>query len=224
MTSDSLQVRRQVLRRVYYAANAAGLGDDRLPPDGLYDTALTNALLVIVSDKWPGEEVSPSGKTKPASQLLELLEEHDTSFEYAHVATLREGLKLTQPLRHGSQDDEFAVLQRKHIDALIALDKRPGLRFLDKVSPERTLSDLIGLAFTERAGEGLPFDPKERSAVPGLEQCEECSRPTFLPTSWDDFGGTMSAGTCIACGYERTDDDADDQAVDGALSRALGQD
>lgn len=208
MPPDFPQVRRQVLRRVHYAVNAAALGDDRLPPDGLYDTALTNALLVIVSEKWPGEEAASRGRMKPASQLLDVVEEHDNSFEYVRTAPLREGLDLTQPVRDGSQDDESVVLRREHIDALRALDEHPGLQFLDEVSPERDLSDLIRLAFRQRAEEALPFDLKERSAAPGVEDCEGCWRPTFLPAGSDDFGGTTSAGICIACGHEPTGDDA----------------
>jgi hypothetical protein len=59
-------VRRQVLRRVRYATNAAALRDDRLPPEAPYDAALTNGLLAIVAEEWPGEEFARDGRMKAA--------------------------------------------------------------------------------------------------------------------------------------------------------------
>lgn len=66
MSDQFKYVRRQVLRRVRYATNATALRDNRLPPEAPYDAALTNGLLVIVADEWPGAEINSNGQTKAA--------------------------------------------------------------------------------------------------------------------------------------------------------------
>lgn len=79
-------------------------------------------------------------------------------------------------------------------------------------------------AFEDRAEEELPFRPKDRIEVPDPENCESCWRPTFLPSGWDMFGGTDSPGICIACGYERTHQEAEDRAIGEAIRRAVERD
>ncbi|MGH9022499.1 MAG: hypothetical protein ACRDV9_05265, partial [Acidimicrobiia bacterium] len=77
-TVVSQQLRQQVLRRVRYAMNTrALLADGRTPPEGVFDTAVTNGLLAIVAEEWPGQEVGKDGRTKPATALLKLLEDKD---------------------------------------------------------------------------------------------------------------------------------------------------
>ncbi len=56
---------------------------------------------------------------------------------------------------------------------------------------------------------------------PDPEECDECWRPTFLPTGWDMFGATNTTGQCIACGYIRTGDEALDLAIEEAFDRAM---
>jgi hypothetical protein len=70
--------------------------------------------------------------------------------------------------------------------------------------------------------DALPLDPEER--VPEPERCDGCMRPTFLPEGWDDFGGTSSPGTCLACGYQRSADDAYDKAVTREMRRMMDRD
>ena len=140
---------------------------------------------------------------------------------YIDIAVLREGLQLSQPFRHGRADDEGFHLRPQHVDAVVALDQHPSLSFLDEAKRGRTLSDLVRIAFEDRANDALPFAPKDRLEVPGLEDCEECWRPTFLPSGWDEFGGTMTAGRCVACGYERSAEVADRVAWDDELRRAI---
>ena len=165
MSDRFRDVRRQVLRRVRYATNAVALRDDQLPPEGPYDAALTNGLLVIVADEWPGEEVWPGGRMKPARDLLDVINSHGNPFPYVDASVLREGLDLTQPARHGRSDDEFAVLHADHVDALIALDQHPSLQFLDEASTGRNVSDLKWRALRTR-WRGSAVRPKRRRPAP----------------------------------------------------------
>jgi hypothetical protein len=215
------EVRRQVLRRVRYATNAAALRDNRLPPEAPYDAALTNGILAIVADQWPGEEIRPNGNTRAARELLDVIDRHGNPFPYIDTPVLRDGLDLTQPARHGRSDDEFAVLQLHHVDAIIALDQHPALDFLDATSTDDNISDLVWKAFEERASAEVPFDLGDGVALPDPEDCDECGRPTFLPSGWDMFGGTNTGGRCIACGYTRAEDEAIELAVAEAVNRAV---
>jgi hypothetical protein len=249
MNSDLREVCQHVIRRVRYAANTLALLESQLPPEGPFDVALTNGLVVIVASEWPGEEKNKDGKfLRSARDLLDIIQtkrespldhvpvaqevnslqlsdllniveaKRDSSLTYVSVDVLREGLDLTQPFRHGRADDEFATIRARHIKAVEALDQHPSLRFLDKAR-SRSLDDAMVLAFEEQAEEYLPIRPKDRLEVPAPDNCPECWRRTFLPSEWDAFGGTCSAGVCIACGYERSDDEAWQEAVAEAIER-----
>lgn len=214
-------VRRQVLRRVRYATNATALRDNRLPPEAPYDAALTNGLLAIVADEWPGAKINSNGQTKAARGLLDVIEAHGNPLSYIDTSVLRDGLDLTQPARHGRSDDEFAVLGPDHVEALVALDEHPALQFLDAASTAENVDRLIWKAFEERACAEVPFDPRGDDPLPDPEECDECWRPTFLPSGWDMFGGTNTAGRCIACGHTRAEDVALDRAIAEAVDRAV---
>ncbi|HSH60815.1 MAG TPA: hypothetical protein VK988_14495 [Acidimicrobiales bacterium] len=154
--------------------------------------------------------------------MLEIIvSKADTSLSYVSVGVLLEGLDLTQPFRHGGAEDEFATITRRHVEALEALDQHRDLRFLDKARG-RSVDEAVLLAFEEQAGEEyLLLSPKERLDVPAPEDCPECWRPTFLPSGWDVFGGTCSPGVCIACGYERSDEEAWDDAIGEAIKLGI---
>jgi hypothetical protein len=219
MSDQFRHVRRQVLRRVRYATNATALRTNQLPPEAPYDAALTNGLLAIIAYEWPGTETKSSGQTKAARELLDVIDSRGSTLHYVDTSILREGLDLTQPARHGRSDDEFAVLGLDHVEALTALDQHPALQFLDAASAAGNIDRLIWKAFEERAYAAVPFDRDD--PLPEPEDCDECWRPTFLPSGRDMFGGTNSAGQCIACGHTRTEDEAMDRAIAEAVDRAL---
>lgn len=221
MSASFEQLRRQVLRRVRYATNATALRDNRLPPEAPYDAALTNGLLAIVADQWPGEEIRSNGSTKSARELLNMIDRYGNPFPYIDTCAMRDGLDVTQPARHGRSDDEFAVLQINQVNAMLALDQHPALDFLDAALVYHNISDLVWKAFEERASVEVPFDPGEGITLPDPEECDECLRPTFLPSGWDMFGGTNTEGQCIACGFTRDAGEAIDLAIAEAVERAV---
>ncbi|MCA1705817.1 MAG: hypothetical protein LC808_22155, partial [Actinobacteria bacterium] len=79
----------------------------------------------------PGEQIKNenTGMIKSTSELLTFIEDMG-GYTYLKTSVLRDGLRLTQPVRHGRADDEFAVLQPTHLNALELLDKHPALSFL----------------------------------------------------------------------------------------------
>ena len=213
---DPQRIRRQVIRRVRFATNVLALEADSIPPEGPFDAALTNGLLAIVAEEWPGKEASPKGdRMLPASELLAVIDGAG-SLPMVDVPVLREGLDLTQPFRHGRADDEFAIIGHAHVGAVAALDEHHALRFL-KTARGLSLDECVVRAFTERAEEELPFDPKDRLDTPDPDYCDECFRLTFLRSGWDMFGGDNTGGFCVACGYELSEDDAYERAVHAAL-------
>lgn len=223
MDGEMQEARRQVLRRVRYATNTLALLETRLPPEGPFDAALTNGLVSIVATEWPGDE-RKGDFVLSARKLLEMIRDRrEPSTSFVAVESLAEGLDLTQPFRHGRAEDEFATINRTHIAALQALDRHRSLRLLDKARG-KSVDEVVIIAYQEHAETHLPFSPKDRLEVPEPEECPECWRPTFLPQAWDAFGGTSSPGQCIACGYERSEDEAYDDAVDEAIRRRIDED
>lgn len=220
MSEQFSALRQRVLRRVRYATNTHALLDDRVPPEGPFDAALTNGLLAIVAEEWPGAELRKGGRLKAARELLEVIVARGCPFSYIDVPILGDGLDVSQPIRHGRAHDEFAVVLRSHIAALAALDEHPALQFLE-LSEGQTIDRCVWAAFGERAESELPFDPKERSMIPDPEECDECGRLTFLASGWDIFGGTLAPGGCIACGFTRSEGDAYDQAVSAEIRRLI---
>lgn len=221
--SDHRDVFRQVLRRVRYATNTLALLDNRVPPEGPFDTALTNGLLAIVAHDMPGAEMHSKklGHLLSARELLAVIESTGPpSFIAAQL--LADGLDVTQPVRHGREDDEFAVLSQEHVAAVVALDQHPALRFLNSARG-RTLDECAAIGFRERASEELPSHPRDRLDFPEPEECPQCLRETFLRWGWDDFGGSASAGECIVCAYERSPDEAHAVAVDQAMARHFAE-
>jgi hypothetical protein len=216
MSLDPRRVRRQVLRRVRYATNLLALEAGRIPPEGPFDAALTNGLLSIVAEEWPGADACPKGdKMLPASELLTVIEGAGGQ-PMVNVPVLREALDLTQPFRHGRADDEFAVIGPGHLAALAALDEHHALRFVE-TARDRSLDECGVLAFIERAEEEMSFDPKDRLDTPELDYCDECNRLTFLRSGWDVFGGNNAGGFCIACGHELSEDEAYERAMKHAF-------
>lgn len=223
MTTSATDVRRQVLRRVRYALNAQALFNSSLPPEGPFDTALTNALLAIVHAEWTGQEyrTGSSSFLLPARGLIGVIDRNGGLAE-VDSAVLRNALDLTQPMRHGSADDEFVTLRREHLAALACLDEHHALQILKKVEG-KSFDEAIVLVYQERIEEEFPFDPKDRLELPDAEYCDDCMRETFMPRGWDMFGGTETEGQCIACGYERTVKEASEQVFDEALRRAVAR-
>ena len=67
------------------------------------------------------------------------------------------------------------------------------------------------------------YTDQGRDMLPDPEYCDECWRHTFVIRGWDAFGGTKSPGVCLACGYERSEEEAYDQAVSEAIKRAASR-
>ena len=217
------RVRQGVVRRARFALNVIALSDDTMPPEGAFDTALTNGLVAIVAEEWPGRERDGDFMLS-ARKLLGVVDDSGGSkWATVDTAALREGLDITQPFRHGRADDEWASIGQQHVGALLALDEHPALRVLDTARQEQNYGDLLYALFLEKSKEELPWDPKERSIVPEPDICDECLRPTLIRDGWDMFGGDHSEGKCIACGYERDYDTAYNMAISHQLREELGR-
>jgi hypothetical protein len=210
MPRDPKAVRIEVLQRVAYAENYRALCSSCMPKEGLFDTALTNGLLSIVSYEWPSETQTKNGKTLPASLLLDVIDSHG-GLEVVNAKCLREGLALTQPVRHGRADDEADEITSVHIDAVGHLDRHPALAIVEKVRV-KSRDEYLSFAYYEQANDALPTSSKERLGHPDPEECDNCSRPAFLRSGWDSFGGTITGGICVACGFALSETDARDLA------------
>lgn len=196
------------MRQARYALNVAVLDEDRVPPEGPFDVALTNGLLAIIATIDPLAVVDKRGLTLPASALLPKAVALGLDVDQA---ILEEGLDLTKPLRHGRADDEWIQLGPKHLTALRELDELDGLEVLHHMGRHRTVDDMMVTLFYEKARAYAERDVrrvKDLLDVMDPEDCDECFRRTFIPLGYDGGGGTMTVGSCIACGYQRDEDTA----------------
>lgn len=220
MTEEELtDIRRRAIRRSRYGMSALAVFDPKVPPEGPYDEAVTNGLLVIVAHEFPGKDFK-KGRARSASQLLDdVLEPHDT--EGVDVLRLREGIELTQGFRHGRAHEEWVTIGPQHVQAMMDLDTHPSLNVLEKARKVRNVDECLMATFLDEAEEHLPWSPKDRLDTPEPDLCDDCGRPTFLAEGWDMFGGNDAPGTCIACGYVRTEEVADKLAVNRAFHEAV---
>ena len=164
------------MRRLRYGLNTVALERDTVPPEGPFDVALTNGLAAIVASDHAGSEKDGRGRMLPARQLLEVLEAAGENLDFK---ALREGLDVTQPLRHGRADDEFLLPVAGYLQALVALDGHPALQVLEDArsaaSTDELLTNLYGEAV--RAAAGMDYLPlKDLLDRPDFETCDVCGR------------------------------------------------
>lgn len=144
-------------RAYHYAECAAALEADASGPGaaGLFDQALTNALVGIVATDWPGDEFSSSAKgiTKSASGLLALLCQRlprqpdgrhrlvakDGTVLDIDVDALQAALAATQPTRHARPAGGRDLLPTE-VAALLELDQHPALLTLSGARSDRAFT------------------------------------------------------------------------------------
>lgn len=199
------------MRRCVYALNALALRDDRVPRDGAFDAATANALAAIVAYMASGREYTSDGDWVRSPTALLAIVKRDPeiragTLSNSELQTLEEGIEKAKLIRHGRMDEEWDVLNERHVDALISLDQHPALQVLEIVDGLRFTQAVVELYRTETE-ERMPFSPKERSMVREPSECDHCGRMTLITEGSDVFGFGPSEGICIACGEERTYDD-----------------
>lgn len=210
-TDEFTELRRRVMRRCVYALNALALRDDRVPRDGAFDAAAANALAAIVAYSASGREYEkPGGKVKSPTELLKLVrgkpEIKAGALDSSELRVLKKGINKAKSIRHGGADEEWDILEREHVDALLSLDKHPALGVLDLVEDMDFAHAAVEL-YGHEAEDRMPSGPEERSAVPDPSMCDQCGRMTLVSDGFDVFGVNEGEGVCIACGAERTYDD-----------------
>ena len=200
------------MRRCVYALNALALSDDRVPRDGAFDAAAANALATIVAYKASGREyTSGGGWVESPTALLEIVrlepEIKTDAIDDSELRTLMEGIEMAKSIRHGRADEEWDVLDKSHVDALISLDQHPALQVLGIVDGLDFTQAVVEL-YRQETEERMPhlFDPTARSMVPEPSECDQCGRMTLITEEFDVFGFGPGEGICIACGEERTYD------------------
>jgi hypothetical protein len=236
---DPLHSRRHVMRQARYALNYLALMDAQMPPEGPFDVALTNGLLAVVGVSDPTQILA--GKlTLPASALLSHIE-HEQAVAKANMAeplavdvgVLRDGLEVTQPLRHGRADDEWIALTARHVEALRALDDLEGLRvlpFAEGIVAEKSKqADVADRLMVELYRARVDEHPSrsvsgldEYLNMPYPENCVSCGRETFVA---DGLGeADQFSGLCIVCGFVRADGEAEEMYLAHEFARKWDKD
>jgi hypothetical protein len=162
------------------------------------------------------------------------------------VRVLEDGLNHAQPVRHG-RAGRSGGLNDAHVEALLALDAHPVLGKLDDArfdarwrrehhadweAIERAQLYMSVLTDGEinRRGQPdcladyVPFDLKERSAAEDPQLCPACSSEALIVSTVDYFGEGIGAGTCVVCGYSRSEFIADDIGQTEHINRLASED
>lgn len=141
------------------------------------------------------------------------------------VATLEHALEATQSIRHG-REEEGPPLEKKHVEALLALDTHTSLmalaseqenRYERSAGEEDQREWARAVTRLELLGEGEPsrraaaaaeahegHHPKHNPASLDLQDCPVCGYTAFSSSSGDELGMQIGIGQCLVCHYERT--------------------
>lgn len=185
----------------------------------------THVITLTVSRWSEADEPTPSG-----IPFVGIESPHDVVV--IDTVALRQAIEVVYPVRHGRQAN--GSLDDVHVAALVALGEHPVIGDLyAEEADDQWMRDqardawLQGNAaeYLELLGEEeiarrveiaedyLPFDPKDRSIAEPLHECPVCWNETMVCSHTDMFGLGFGIGTCIVCGYTRTDAIADDEAM-----------
>ncbi|MGW1226583.1 hypothetical protein [Streptomyces sp. NPDC002530] len=181
----------------------------------------------VIPDPEPASAAAPGDSPWPWAED-ETLPDLDTRI---NVTVLREGIKGTQPVRHGSG---AGGLRREHVDALLALDDHESLRSLmtehsdrawesardeDRHSRARAAALLRRIGPEEAARRARkasalhsPYHPKHNPEGLDLDDCPICGYTAFSADNGDELGMGVGVGECLVCHYERSSATANDQA------------
>ena len=212
---ELIALRRRVIRRCVYALNSLALRHDRVPRDGAFDAAVANALATIIADWRDGQEFDSKGRVRSPLELLKMVTNSSSRRPQetqlmAQFKTLQDGVESAQQFRHGRADDEWDALGTHHVEALIALDTHPSLRVLNIVDG-LNFADAAFELYRHESNKLLPSNPKDRSIAIEPTDCLECGRMTLIVDSFHWSGIGVGKGFCIACGFEQTEQVADDE-------------
>jgi hypothetical protein len=164
------------------------------------------------------------------------------NFTRVDAGTLRDGLHETQSVRHARHEgDAQAAVSEQHLEALCDLGAHPALFTLNDEALDRAEAGLaaavadeqdrateywLSLSGDERARR-MSIDyreeyawqrPDERCEV---QQCPICWQESLVATEFDGYLDQIGIGTCVACGYRRSREMAEDEAMILELQRKV---
>lgn len=234
----------QTERAYHYARCSAVLNADHEVPgcEAAFDQALSNGLTAIVAHEWPGNEANAKGWVYSAAELLQAIAKRaavqpdgthliswsdprgDSQEIRVDTDTLHSGITAAQAPRHARGP---GTLERRHVDALLALDGHPALgRISEVVSDERWgQAEVRDIYDRQRAEEYLEFIGDEEALVRAerapelvelyhpkhnpdwerteLEECRVCEFASFRLDFPSEFPNT-GRGACLVCSYTRS--------------------
>ncbi|WP_346096688.1 hypothetical protein [Streptomyces olivaceiscleroticus] len=180
--------------------------------------------MYLIPDPFPVDEERPTTVSEEDSILSyepPPLPRLDTRID---AATLRDALDATQPIRHG-KEGEGRPLERRHVDALLALNSHTSLLALSAEQEERyeqgaskeddreraralkTL-ELLGEDVARRRAAEAPeihvgYHPDDPDGL-DLQECPVCDYTAFSARSGDELGMGVGVGECLVCHYRRS--------------------
>jgi hypothetical protein len=157
------------------------------------------------------------------------------------VRTLQDGIEATQAARHGRGGGR---LQRRHLEALLALDGHRSLGVSGEEQQEqiRETAQREDAGSQRRAAEYLEligedeatlraehvvnpnaYHPKHNPDGHDLDSCPVCGHETFCVEGLAPVFGRVGHGRCLVCTYTRSPDVAEDEAFAEHLAWIMGK-
>lgn len=166
------------------------------------------------------------------------------------VGTLLDALKITQPVRHAREDGDEAegeprALERRHVEALLALDFHPSLgalameqedRYEDSAQQQderergqagQTLQRIGEEEADRRAAAAADLHTGPTPDDPGaleLHECPVCCHEAFSSDGEDELCMQVGYGECLVCHYRRSPAIANALAREGEWNRSWARD
>ncbi|WP_346094411.1 hypothetical protein [Streptomyces olivaceiscleroticus] len=193
-------------------------------------------------DGAPDVEEAPATGGSMADSIFSWQEPATQSHETrVDVGTLTDALDVTQLVRHAREgsdeaDEEPRLLERRHVEALLALDSHPSLWALDMEREDRyedsaqkqderereqagrTLRRIGEEEADRRAAAAVDLHtgptPDDTGALE-LQECPVCGYEAFSSDDGDELGMLVGTGECLVCHYRRS------PAIANAIARQM---
>ncbi|MFJ6053674.1 hypothetical protein [Streptomyces sp. NPDC092307] len=193
--------------------------------------------VVLLPDKHQAPEI-PQDDTSSIFQPHPRLLARHTRID---VRTLQNGIDASQAARHGRG---VGGLQRRHIEALLALDSHRSLRVMgeeqaDQIRETALRGDAVErervAEYLERIGEEEAsrraahvenpnaWHPKHNPDGHDLDTCPVCEYEAFSVDGLAPIAGRVGHGQCLVCTYTRTPDTAEEEGFAEHLAWIKGE-
>lgn len=223
--------------RVHYARDLLAVITDNLT-----ETGAPGVYEIPDPDSAPASETGEPAPAGPVGSIFDVhVPQAAALTTRIDVGLLTEAIDLSATARHGRGN---GGLQRRHIEALLALDDHPSLGTLEEENAEQqrhavreedrrsadqaqSLLELIGADEAGRRSRSTEnpnaYDPKHNPDGDDFDTCPVCGHGNFCVQGLD-LWGWVSYGQCVVCSYRRSPQMADEEGAGRQIADLMDRD